>query len=214
MPLPAVRCVTWGCELNVKELRCPSCAAALAIDEDSTLVQCEYCGVTSAIERPEGQTILRVVDEVVGTIKQSSDETQEAIMASSTALADQMKVLERRDRLMAARIRLMSLDNDIRALEVAKSSRRNRRQIAALNEQRELVAWEITLLEKALSPHLSPYQRLFARLVANGWVPKGLEAQYGILVWVFCLLRYCRSAQICLDQDHRHRIANLELQQV
>lgn len=138
--------------VNVKELRCPSCSAPLAVNDDSTSVVCEYCGVTSTIERPGGDTILKVVDEVVGSIRQSSDKTQEAIISSSAALAEQIETLELRDRLMSARLHLMSLDNEIFALATEKSSRKNRRLLAALEEQRIEVAHEISLLEIKLNP--------------------------------------------------------------
>lgn len=113
----------------IQSVNCPACFAPITINEGSTVVVCEYCGTSSAVERSPGHSSTLVMRTVQASIERNAEQQRVSSL--------QLLIAQLGASIATLRSDVLATDAEIREIQRGKMDSTARRQIQALSSQKQ-----------------------------------------------------------------------------
>lgn len=144
--------------MAITQLACPACSAPLTVPDKMEQLVCTFCGSALQVQADGDQTVLRRIDKVVDSIRESSDATHAELRRMQLA-----------QELSAARMQLGQIEGEIRAISRASQTNVSRRQLNELQKQAGPLRARIAELEYELNPEAAPAVTVPSRPISLDW---------------------------------------------
>lgn len=169
--------------MKITSINCPACYAPLQVPQGADRMTCDYCGTMSVVEHHQGNTELKLAQQVSRSIQDAQSGTAAVMRENTEETLAELKRIRLQQEMTGLKLQLSSVQSEIRQLEREKQTPKNRRHLEELREDRQSLTERIEALKIELGmaspePEPVPEKQRFGGLPA--W------ALLIILVFISC----------------------------
>ena len=136
--------------MEYRRLDCPSCSAPLTVRENLDYITCSFCGTPLAVELSGSDLTLNFAKDIEDGVKNIGEKMEASLRDSSNTTQLELKRLQAQQQLSSLENRIVRLNDEIRHLESRKANRKQRKQLASLKSDRDLIKQRIESIEVEL----------------------------------------------------------------
>ena len=132
---------------EVRQLRCPTCGAAVSVAVEASRTTCEYCNSPLVVEMSYGELALRSTEQIADAVREEAQRTQETLR--------RMELNQRQAQLLqdytATRAHFTDMEAELRALQRATQSRIVQQQTRELQGRMQVAAQHLGGLQQQIA---------------------------------------------------------------